>query len=96
MTFFWRLSRLNFKSTSRYGTYNSGVVTFNDGNTNVLTYMGLPYGMETPFGFSFACTKTVFLLTRNDTTGSQTKINFYIDYFQVRALQPTCNVDLDL
>jgi hypothetical protein len=83
---------LTFTNMSRSWIYNSGYVTYtNKPDTTLLTYMGLPYAMETPLTFSFACTKAVFLLTNNDTTLSQTKINFYIDYLQLQAFGTASN-----
>lgn len=49
-----------------------------------LTYMGAPYSMETPVNYSFACTRTPFLLRFNaPDPKNNLKAMFYINTFQV-------------
>jgi len=52
-----------------------------------LTYMGAPYGMETPNQFSFVCTRTYFLLTNNTLSTKPTiKVALYIEGLQIQPL----------
>lgn len=49
--------------------------------------MGTPYSMETPTNFSFACTRTPFVLRIvNPDTKAVTKVAFYIENLQVIRL----------
>jgi hypothetical protein len=51
-----------------------------------MVYMGAPYGMETPYGYSFVCTRTVFQLTPNTGKGPSSRFQVYLEHFQVRTL----------
>jgi hypothetical protein len=48
-----------------------------------LVYMGAPYGMETPASYSFVCTRTVFQLVPENTKGPSSRVQLYIEHFQV-------------
>lgn len=50
-----------------------------------VTYMGAPYGMDTPNKFSFVCTRTYFQLY-NSTVATKplAKVNLYIENLQVQ------------
>lgn len=64
---------------------NSSLTT--DKESLGLTYMGAPYGMETPNEFSFVCTRTYFLLKNNTLSTKPTvKVSLYIEGLQIQPM----------
>lgn len=79
---------LQFQASNNtlYYVLNSTTVTLESSDKYSLLYMGTPYSMETPTNFSFACTRTPFVLRIvNPDTKAVTKVAFYIENLQLQA-----------
>jgi len=79
---------LVFKKTNntRYYLLDSSTDLLNNSQALSLVYMGAPYGMETPVGYSFVCTKTAFKVQNTTDGKTNSKVWFYIQNLQ---FQPT-------
>lgn len=79
---------LQFQASNNtlYYVLNSTQITLENSDKYSLLYMGTPYSMETPMNFSFACTRTPFVLRiTNPETKSTLKLMFYIENLQLQA-----------
>lgn len=72
---YWKLSSANATANNKqYG----------------VAYMGAPYSVETPLGFSFVCTRTRFQLYDPSTDSKPyVKVSIYIENFQVNLFTDT-------
>lgn len=76
--------KLSKTQNARYWALESGSVVTSEGSYGV-SYLGAPYGMETPNKFSFVCTRTYFQLF-NATTDKKplAKVAMYIAGLQIQ------------
>jgi len=76
--------KISQTSNQQYWALQGGSVLASDKSFGV-SYMGAPYGMETPNMFSFVCTRTYFQLF--NTTAEKkplVRVAMYIEGLQVR------------
>lgn len=76
---------LMFNRTERFWNFVSGSLS-NDTISYQILYMNAPYAMETPIAYSFACTRSKFVLVDPNPALKQAhmKVNFFIDYLQIQ------------
>lgn len=78
---------MGFKKSlnNQYYVIDNGNVSLKNGEKLSLVYMGTPYGMETPLGYSFVCTRTAFKVQNSSSDAkSNLKLWFYIGNLQVK------------
>lgn len=78
-----------------YWVLGSASINFANTTSNdsmPLVYMGAPYGMETPRDFSFACTRTSFIVSPPASQkGANNRVWFYIEKFQLQPVNVNNN-----